>query len=470
MNIIYFSHKISIFAEYLHHTITDSMELKIKKGLNLTLEGAVQQGITPLEVPVSLCAVVPDDFHGFIPKVEAKEGTDVAAGSPILFDKVHPEVKLVSPVAGRVKAVVRGERRKILRVEIEAASTTAVQPRFSRPSNSAEARSFLATSGLLAMFRQRPYDIVPSPDSSVRDIFVTAFDCAPLASHEVSTGALLFDSKDFEAGVAVLNLITEGKVYISRRAGTLSDIKGAEMIDVEGNYPASNVSVQIAAVSPVNKGETVWTLDIVTLGRIGRLATTGVVDFTTVVALCGPEVESPALLKTTVGASIAPLIEGRLKKTTKNLRVISGNVFTGTAVNPEDGFLHAPYRQITVIAEGNDVDEFMGWASLAPNKMSESRTFPGHFFKRLFTPDARLHGGRRAMIMSGQYDKVMPMDILTEYLVKAILSHNIEDMEKLGIYEVAPEDFAAAEYVDTSKLPLQQIVRDGLDYLRKELE
>lgn len=446
------------------------MELKIKKGLNLTLDGVVQQGITPLEIPVSLCAVVPDDFHGFIPKVEAKEGTEVAAGSPILFDKTHPEVKLVSPVAGRVKAVVRGERRKILRVEIEAASTTTVQPHFTRPTNSSEARAFLASSGLLAMFRQRPYDIAPTPNSSVRDIFVTAFDCAPLASAEVSTGALLFDSKDFEAGVAVLNLITEGKVYISRRPGSIPDIKGAEMVDVEGNYPASNAGVQIAAISPINKGETVWTLDIVTLGRIGRLATTGTVDFTTVVALCGPEVESPALLKTTIGAAIAPLIDGRLKKTAKNLRVISGNVFTGIAVDAKDGFLHAPYRQITVIAEGNDVDEFMGWASLAPSKMSESRTFPGHFFKRLFTPDARLHGGRRAMIMSGQYDKVMPMDILTEYLVKAILSHNIEDMEKLGIYEVAPEDFAAAEYVDTSKLPLQQIVRDGLDYLRKELE
>lgn len=190
----------------------------------------------------------------------------------------------------------------------------------------------------------------------------------------------------------------------------------------------------------------------------------------TVVAVTGPEVSEPCLLGAVIGARVAPLLAGRVADNGHSVRVVSGNLLTGTAIDASNGYLRYPYRQITVIADGDDVDEFMGWASLSPSKMSESRSFPGHFLKRLFVPDARLHGGRRAMIMSGQYESTLPMDILPEYLIKAILSHNIEEMEKLGIYEVAPEDFAAAEYVDTSKLPLQQIVRDGLDYLRKELE
>jgi len=183
----------------------------------------------------------------------------------------------------------------------------------------------------------------------------------------------------------------------------------------------------------------------------------------------GPEVAAPTLVRTICGASVDSIAGKLIPTDGRHLRVISGNVFTGTVVDA-DGYLRYPYRQITVIPEGDDVDEFMGWASLSPSKMSQSRSFPGHFLGRLFRPDARINGGRRAMIMSGEYDKMIPMDILPEYLVKAILSKNIEDMEKLGIYEVAPEDFAAAEYADTSKLPLQQIVRDGLDYLRKELQ
>ena len=244
------------------------------------------------------------------------------------------------------------------------------------------------------------------------------------------------------------------------------------MVEVSGEYPASNAGIQAANIAPVNKGETIWCLDAVTLYNIGCLMTNGTVNSDTVVAVTGPEARNPCLIRTLCGAEIAPLVNGHLAGDVRNERIISGNVFTGTAVSaePETSYLHFPYRQITLIAEGNHADEFMGWASVAPSKMSQSRTFPGHFLNRLFRPDARIHGGRRAMIMSGEYDSVLPMDILAEYLLKAIISRNIESMEKLGIYEIAPEDFAAAEYVDTSKLPLQKIVREGLDYLRKELE
>lgn len=439
------------------------MKITFKKGLKLNLSGALPADATVARVEASLCAVVPDDFPGFLPKVCVKEGDIVKAGEPVLFDKRHPEVKLVSPVAGRVREVVRGDRRKIMRVEIERQGDDVMHY------DTTDTKTLLAESGLLAMMRQRPYDVVPSPSDNVRDIFVTAVDLAPLS---VGFGkfASIFGREDYEAGVKALAKCTNGKVYFCHGADwSHGALAGAEMVEVEGPHPAGNVSFQIAKLAPVNKGEIVWTLDLATLGRIGCLVRTGKPEWRTILPVVGPEVETPGLVESVCGAEIAPLIAGRIKKDHRNRRIISGNVLTGVAV-PTDGFLRYPYRQITVIAEGDDVDEFMGWASLAPSKISESRSFPGRFFTKLFKPDARLNGGQRAMIMSGEYDRYMPMDILPEYLLKAIMAKNIEDMEKLGIYEVASEDFAAAEYACTSKMPLQQIVRDGLDYLRKELE
>lgn len=447
------------------------MNLKLKKGVSLNIAGAVPQGkMTPTVVKASESAIVPDDFEGFIPKLAVKEGDAVAVGTPLLYEKNHPEMKLVAPLAGRVRAVVRGDRRKIMRVVVEAdSSADATAPVWPKATDEASARALLAQSGLMAMMRRRPYAVVPEPNDVVRDIFVTAMDLAPLAVSPAVFSAI-FSKEDYEAGVKVLSLITKGKIYLSHGSDwNLGDIRGAEMVAVEGPYPASNAGVQAANIRPVNKGEVIWTLDLPTLGRIGRLASKGELETRTIVAVTGPEVASPALVETTVGAPVAALLAGHIAEAAHHRRVISGNVLVGTAVDA-DGYLEYPYRQVTVIAEGDDTTEFMGWASFSPSKMSESTSFPGHFLKRLFRPDARLNGGRRAMIMSGQYDKAVPMDILTEYLVKAIMSGNIEDMEKLGIYEVAPEDFAAAEYADTSKLPLQKIIRDGLDYVRKELE
>lgn len=445
------------------------MKVKIRKGLSLNIKGAVGNVSAVPDCSVPGCALVPDDFHGFVPKLSVKEGDTVKVGDAVLFNKLFPDVKLTSPVAGTVKAVVRGDRRKILRVEIEGDGTNEAIA-FETAKDSDSARKLLAESGMLTLMRQRPYDIVPDASAAVRDVFITAFDKAPLAVSCATLSDYIFSREDYQAGVDVLTMVTDGKVYFAHdnswKHGALS---GAEDVVVDGPYPASNVGVQIANIAPVNKGETVWTLDVMTLGRIGRLQRTGKVCPDTVVAVAGPEVVEPKLVKTVIGAPVKEILGNNLAADNRHKRIISGNILTGTAVG-EDGYLQYPYRQITVIAEGDDVDEFMGWASLSPSKMSESPTFPGHFLKRLFSPDARVQGGRRAMIMSGQLDRYMPMDIIPEYLLKAIISQNIEDMEKLGIYEVAPEDFAAAEYADTSKMPLQQIVRDGLDYLRKELE
>lgn len=445
------------------------MKLKLKKGLDLKIAGGVSDTAIS-DIDVRLFAVIPDDFPGFKPKVDVKEGDTVIAGAPIMHDKNNEDVKLVAPVAGIVKAVVRGERRKVERIEIEANGDIATR-RFDVPASltSDDAMRLLAESGLLAEIRQRPYDIVPSPSVAPRDIFVTAIDSAPLA---VSPELTVTDKAAvIEAGVKLLSTVCKGKIYISVRPDSkLPVIKGAERVEVIGSHPAGNAGVQAANIAPVNKGETIWTLDIVTLARIGQLATENSRNFDTVVAVTGPEVAKPCLIRTKEGAQVSDLLKAAaIKNSNHHIRVISGNVLSGI-VTPTDGFLHFPYRQLTVIAEGDDKTEFMGWASLSPSKASESPTFPGHFLKRAFVPDARLNGARRAMIMSGQYDSVFPMDILPEYLLKAIIGRNIESMEKLGIYEVAPEDFAAAEYVDTSKLPLQQIVREGLDYLRSALE
>ncbi len=447
-----------------------SIGIKIKKGLDLHLAGAVSDfmNITPCHTPT--VAVIPDDFEGLIPKMEVKEGDKVLSGQPVMRHKLHEAIKLVSPATGTIKAIVRGERRKILRVVIEVEQGEGMTHDVKKTTLSPdEARELLMKSGLWAMMRQRPYDIVPDPHAVIRDIFVCGFDSAPLA---YTVTEFPDDArKNLEAGVKLLSSLTQGKVYVSRRQGqALPDLSGAEMVDISGPHPSGNAGTMIAAIAPVNKGETVISLDLATLGRIGALALTGKVPMETTVALTGSEVTSPRLIRTLIGAEMNSLLKGAIKADGRNHRIISGNVLTGHKESME-GYLRYPYRQITVIPEGDDVAEFMGWTSLSPKKMSTSPSFPGHFLgKKLFSPDARLLGGRRAMIMSGEYDKVMPMDILPEYLIKAILGRDIDRMEQLGIYEVAPEDFALAEYADTSKLELQKIVREGLDYLRKELE
>lgn len=445
--------------------------VSLKKGLNLRLAGGLDADVPAGDVSASRVAVVPDDFPGFSPKPEVGEGDLVAAGSPLLRDKSDPRIKLVSPVAGRVESVVRGARRKIERVVVvpcaDAADSVKNSSLTYASAGAEELRTALMGSGLWAMMRRRPYDIVPLPADKPRTIMVTAMDTAPLAA---GPEAMVAGRKaEIQAGADALRKMTGAPIYIGVKSGSaLSDVEGAEIYEFPALHPAGNAGVQIANIEPVNKGEVVWTLDIVTLARIGRFVMTGEADWSVEVAVTGSEVVCPKMVRTVAGACLTDVLDGNVKDDGRHHRVISGNVLTGVHESP-DGFLRYPYRQVTVIPEGDDVDEFMGWASVSPSKMSVSPSFIGRFLKRKFSPDARLNGGRRAMIMSGEYDKVFPMDILPEYLIKAIIARDIDRMEALGIYEVAPEDFALAEYVDPSKLELQKIVREGLDYLRAEV-
>ena len=443
--------------------------INIKRGLNLNLEGALTDSRPVTRIIPGRVALTPDDFPGFRPRPELSEGDYVGTGSPVMCDKNDPDIKLVSPVSGKIESIVRGPRRKILNIIISATDKgDAPEATFTVNGNedADTLKHLLKISGLWAMMRRRPYDIIPQDSDSPRDIFVTGLDTAPLA---LNLDTMVEDKiPELTAGVAALKKLTTGNIYICvAEDSTLPDIDGAEMRSLPMLHPAGNVGVQIANIEPVNKGESVWTLDIVTLAKIGSLMLNGRVNPEVSVAVTGSEVIKPQVVTTLPGAPLSSLLDHNIADDGVNHRVISGNVLTGT---PEgiDGYLRYPYRQVTVIPEGNDNAEFMGWASLSPSKMSESRSFPSHFFSRKFSPDARLQGGRRAMIMSGVYDRYMPMDILPEPLIKAILARDIDRMEALGIYEVAPEDFALAEYADPSKIELQRIVREGLDYMRDE--
>lgn len=448
------------------------MKIKLRKGLDIKLIGCAKDaGVADVD-PLH-CAIVPEDFPGLSTKVDVAEGDIVKVGSKLLHDKNFPEICLVSPVSGTVKSIDRGERRRIIRVVIESDGKNTQlwsgddDSRHHSPVGKIPLMALLCRAGLFAQMRRRPYDVIPQPNSTPRDIFVTAFDSAPLAP---SLAASIADKKEcLETAVEALHSLTEGRIFISTgRDWTFGDIYGAEMVEVDGPHPAGNVGIQIANIAPINKGEEVWTLDILTLYRIGRLLRDGFLDTSVVVAVTGPEVENPSLVRTFEGAAIDDILKGRLKDSKHNVRIISGNVLTGTDVGLQ-GFLRFPWRQVTVIAEGDDADEFMGWASLSPSKLSSSPSFPFSRLRKFFSPDARLGGGRRAMILSGQYERVMPADIMVEYLIKAIISRNIEEMEALGIYEIAPEDVALCEFVDASKMPIQQIVRDGLDFLIKNV-
>ena len=437
---------------------------KIKKGVDLSLKGAVSGSAAADVAKPQTYAVVPDDYTGIIPRLDVKEGAKVLAGDALFHDKDHPEINVTSPVAGTVAAIVRGERRKILAIVIN--PYQANEPK-KWDTAGADAKQLMLQSGLWACLRQRPYDIVPSPEVKPRDIFVTAFDSAPLAP-DLSM-LILGKEKQVQAGLDTLAKLTDGKVYVGCRPDQEFRAKGCAVNTFDGPHPAGNVGVQINHVKPVNKGEVVWTLDIVTVARIGELVTTGTVPYGTIVAVAGESVTEPKFVKATMGCDIKSLIGGNTTGG-DNIRIISGNPLTGAKVEA-DGYLRYPYRQVTIIPEIKDEAEFMGWASLSTKKFSLRHSFthwlvPG---KKAASFDAKINGGERAIIMSDEYSKVFPMDIYPEFLIKAVIAFDIDKMERLGIYEVAPEDFALCEFADTSKLELQKIVREGLDKLRKEM-
>ena len=445
--------------------------IKLRKGLDINLKGKAAAEIVSVKEP-GFYAICPDDFTGVTPKVVVKEQEYVMAGGPLFVDKNHPEVKFVSPVSGVVTSVERGARRKVMSITVEAASEQDFEE-FGKKDIAAmdgdAVKEALLTAGMFAFIRQRPYDVIADPTVAPRAIFVSAFDSNPLAPEfEV---ALKGEESNFQTGLDALAKMAKTYLSISasQKSAALTQARNVTVTVFDGPHPAGNVGVQINHIAPVNKGETVWTIDPQAVIFIGRLFNTGRVDLTRTVAIAGSEVKKPAYCKLKVGALLTEVLANNVNKD-KVLRYISGNVLTGKQI-AANGFLGAFHSQVTVIPEGNDVHEMLGWIMPRLNDYSTSHSYFSWLMgrKKEYVLDARVKGGERHMIMSNEYDRVLPMDIMPEYLIKAIIAGDIDRMEQLGIYEVAPEDFALCEFVCSSKMELQRIVREGLDMLRREM-
>ena len=446
-----------------------SKVIKLRKGLNIKLQGRAEEKLETLPTP-STVAIKPTDFPGLIPKLSVKAGSEVKTGDALFYDKYYPDVVLTAPMGGIVKSVNRGERRRILEIVIEpGADKGAVDFGSADPAslNSDEVKNKLLKSGLWPFLRRRPYGITASPADKPKAIFISTFDTSPLAPNYnfILEGQL----KSFQTGVNALAKLTEGKVHLGVNKGSIfNSVKHVEINEFEGPHPAGNVGVQIHHVAPIAKGEVVWTINVQDVLFIGRLFETGKVDFTKTIAMSGSEIKKPQYYKTIIGAPVSELTDGKITDTDYKQRIISGNVLTGEKVKRENylGFFDS---QITVIPEGDEY-EFLGWASLGVKKFSASKTFMSSLLpNKQYKMNANLHGGERAFVLTDQYDKVVPMDVLPVILLKAILANDIDKMEQLGIYEIVEEDFALCEYICTSKIKVQDIVRSGIDTMIKEL-
>ena len=442
---------------------------KLRKGLDINLQGKAEKKKLKLKSNGKY-ALLPDCFEGVVPKVVVKEGDKVKAGDALFINKNCQEMKFASPVSGTVTAVERGERRKVLAVKVQADATqvfTDFGVKDVASLTGEQVKEALLEAGLFGYINQLPYDVVTTPDTTPKAIFVSALRDKPLAAD--FEFELQGQEKEWQAGLTALSKMAKTCLGIGARqtSAALTSAKDVEVNVFDGPCPAGNVGVQINHVSPVNKGEVVWTVDPSAVIFFGRLFLTGKVDLHRTVALCGSEVKNPQYVEMLVGEELSTLLSNSYDEK-HNVRIINGNVLTGRVATKE-GYLGAHSSEITVIPEGNDADEFAGWIMPRFKQFSVNRSYFSWLFgKKAYALDARVKGGERHMIMSGEYDKVMPMDIYPEYLIKAIITGNIDKMEQLGIYEVSPEDFALAEFVDSSKLELQRIVREGLNMLRKE--
>ena len=447
--------------------------IKLRRGLDIRLTGVAKKEKIAISVG-SVFALQPDDFQGVKPKVVVKEGDKVKAGDALFINKAYPEVKFASPVSGTVKLIERGERRKVLSVQVDADKQQEYVDYGKKEVgklSGEEVKTSLLEAGLFGYINQLPYAISTNPETQPKAIFVSALRDMPLAGdfeYEVKG-----QEADFQTGLQALSKIAKVYVGVGKDSSLTSLLEkcgqGIEVVVFDGKCPAGNVDVQINHIDPVNKGEVVWTVDPTAVLFFGRLFNTGKVNLTRTLAIAGSEVKTPAYFDALVGSQVDlndnVNVDG-------NIRIIAGNPLTGVAQSASTVVVGAHQSEITVIPEGDDADEMLGWIMPRFKQFSVSRSYFSWLFpkKEGYTLDARVKGGERHMIMSGEYDKVLPMDIYGEYLIKAIIAQDIDKMEALGIYEVSPEDFALAEFVDSSKLELQKIVREGLNMLRKENE
>ncbi|MBQ7472099.1 MAG: Na(+)-translocating NADH-quinone reductase subunit A [Prevotella sp.] len=444
--------------------------IKLRKGLDIHLQGRAEEK----KVSVAKCeeyALVPSAFTGVTPKVVVREGDKVQAGDALFVDKNHPEVLFASPVSGVVTAVERGERRKVLCVKVKADDKQQFVDFGTSDVTSLkgeQVKAALLKAGLFGYINQLPYAVVANPSDAPKAIFVSALRDMPLAGD--FEFELKGQEKDFQTGLTALSKMA--KTYLGvgaqQSSAALLQAKDVEVNVFDGPCPAGNVGVQVNHLDPVNKGEVVWTVDPTAVIFFGRLFNTGKVNLTRTIAVAGSEIAAPAYVDALVGTPLAAIPQVDALGEAESVRLINGNPLTGVQTT-KAGYVGGHTSEITAIPEGDHADEIFGWIMPRFKQFSVSRSYFSWLCgKKEYALDARVKGGERHMIMSGEYDRVLPMDIYGEYLIKAIIAGDIDKQEQLGIYEVSPEDFALAEFVDSSKLELQKIVREGLDILRKE--
>ena len=445
--------------------------IKIKKGVDIKLQGSAEK-IYASSVAPSTYALKPGDFPAIRLKLKVKEGDEVKAGDAVLFDKDRSEILFTSPVSGEIAEVVRGEKRKILEIRILADQETKFRDFGSaNPSELSreDVKAKMLDSGCWPLIRQRPYNIIANPNRVPRDIYVSCFDSAPLAPD--ADFVVHGQEEEFKLGILALQQLTDGKVHVgvdgtNNPSEAFTGISNTVVTRYKGPHPAGNVGVQIHATGPINKGETIWTTNFQDVIIIGRLFKEGVFNAQRSVALCGAQVKKPRYHKIVLGANLKSLLEESLEPADN--RIISGNVLTGSHVNSE-GYLGFYDSQVTVIPEGGE-DRFFGWVSPNLDQFSISRAlFNWVMPNKALNLDANLNGEERAFVVTGEYEKVFPFDIHPVQLLKSIMIKDIEAMENLGIYEVAEEDFALCEVICTSKIPVQETIREGLNIMMNEL-
>lgn len=439
--------------------------IKLKQGLDINLVGEAQKTVTQ-NVTAAEISLKPSDFACFKPHLEVRVGDKVKAGSVLFTDKNRPEIRFCSPVSGEVTEVRRAERRRITDVIVKADGSSEYEKfDVSNLSSKDAVKNLLLQSGVWPYLRQRPFNIIADPKQDAKAVYVSTFDSAPLAADYQFV--LKDQMAEFKAGIALLSKLAPVYVGLDNKVSDniFQSVENATATGFEGPHPAGNAGVQISHVCPVNKGEMVIVVNPQDVAIIGRLAKNGIYDAKKTIALAGSKVKSPAYYTTIANANLSGIIEG--KYDADNARIIGGNVLTGTKL-AADGFLGFYDNEISIIPEGNYYD-FFGWALPGLKKYSFSHTFFSWLCpKKKYDLDTNTHGEKRAYVVTGTFEKLVPMDIFPLQLIKAILAQNIELMEELGIYEVAEEDFALCEFADTSKSDIQAIIRKGLDLMVQE--
>ncbi|MBK7410291.1 MAG: Na(+)-translocating NADH-quinone reductase subunit A [Saprospirales bacterium] len=446
----------------------------LKKGYDILLEGEPAPGVQPAG-EVRTFALQPGNFPGLspIPKVLVEAGAEVKAGDPLFFDKARPEVQYVAPVSGEVIAVNRGPKRSIAEIVILADKEMKYRqldaPDFEKCSRE-ELVNFLLNNGAWPLIRQRPFQILADVKEVPVNVFISTFDSAPLAPNLnlVAEGR----GTAFQTGVNVLNKLTSGKVYLGLDArgkeapsSVFTQAANVEKYWFQGKHPVGNVGVQIHHIAPINSNEKVWTMGVQDVITLGAMFSERRFNAERVVALTGAELNKPQYVRTYMGASLSELLNGNLKH--DHVRIISGDVLSGEQKAP-DSYLDFYDDQVTVVKEG-DYFETFGWLVPSMKRPTVSKTFSNFLSpNRRFEADTNTHGEKRAFVVTGQYEDLLPMDIYPQHLMKAILVNDFEKIEGLGIYELVEEDVALCEFACTSKQPLQKILRQGLDMVHEQ--